>query len=156
MHQDFSIARNVPVTPVQSRYLCGRDFPGKTFGEGEGGEEGEMIFRRIRMIDARRVARSIHRWLLSHLTALCATDRANTPTRAGGRQYRALETLIPEYYVSFRLQTGVKNFYELGVASRLSGARSSIMHGRQFLRIDIGRFGPRPCVSQRPVLLAAL
>lgn len=73
--------------------ICGRDYQKVSVRE-------EMISRRMRMIDARRVIRSIHRWLLSHLTVLYAIAPANTSTRADRKQYRALETLIPN--ITFR------------------------------------------------------
>lgn len=92
MREDFSMARNVSVTPVQS-LSAGEIFRKVSVRE-------EMISRRMWMIDARRVTRSIHRWLLSRLTALYAIARANTSTRAGRKQYRALETLIPN--ITFR------------------------------------------------------
>lgn len=104
IREDFSMARNVSVTPVQS-VSAGEIFRKVSVRE-------EMISRRMRMIDARRVTKSIHRWLLSHLTALCAIARANTSTRADRKQYRALETLILWILRFVRLQTSVKNFYE--------------------------------------------
>ena len=71
----------------------------------------EMISRRMWMIDARRVTRSIHCWLLSHLTTLCAIAQVNTSTRADRKQYRALETLILN--ITFRsIANEHKKFYE--------------------------------------------
>lgn len=80
-----------------------------------------MISRRMRMIDARRVTRSIHRWLLSHLNRVVHyrpgkhidTRRRETISRSGN-----INTGILRFV---RLQTSVKNFYGRLCASCFSG-----------------------------------
>lgn len=64
------------------------------------------------MIDAERVTRSIHRWLLSHLTALRAITRANTSTRADREQYRVIEILISNITFHSTANEHIKNFYD--------------------------------------------
>lgn len=93
------------------------------------------MISRIRMIDARRVTRSIHCWLLSHLTALCAIAQVNTSTRADRKQYRALETLILN--ITFRsIANQRKKFYE-----RFTYYLNNLieyMRSRQFANFQMG------------------
>lgn len=105
INEDFSTARNVSMTPVQSA-ICEREIFRKV------SERGNDISRRMRMIDAKRVARSIYRWLLSRLTALRAIARANTSTRADREQYRAVEILISNTTFHSSANERIKNFYE--------------------------------------------